>query len=348
MDALTLIKKHADYEVLLKEFDFKSINSTNKDIRCACGLHGGNNPSAFVVNKDNGLWYCHTGGCGGGDIVTLVEKKLNISFIEAVNWISHRFDIDLNGLELKERTAIQQGELNKFVKAIKARKKKEFNEINLPVGKNVTSYAGISEESLKKFGITYHESVNVTNKKDEEVQLQKRLLFPIIQNNLILGFGLRRTVSTHQPKWFYQPTSLLLGSLLYNYDNAKYKETLYVVEGMTDVMAFDEIGSTAVATFGAHMTEEQARMLLRTGAQIVLAYDGDDAGVRAKNKAIQMLNNKADLFLIEFKENEDPASITREELMEYVRTKKRHIDTGFQSFNTSNERSRKSTYYNRR
>lgn len=347
MDALTLIKKHADYDVLLKEFDFKSINSTNKDIRCACGLHGGNNPSAFIVNKDNGLWYCHTGNCGGGDVISLVEKKLNLTFVEAVRWISNRFEIDINGMEIVERTSIQQDELKKFIKATRARKKKEFNNINLPEGKKVISYKGLQRETLETFGVTYHENVTVTNKENKEVELQKRLLFPIIQNNSVVGYGLRRTISTHQPKWFYQPTNIVLGNCLYNFDNINGKNVLYVVEGMTDVMAFEELGLTAVATFGAHMTEQQARMLLRTGAEIVIAYDGDDAGIIARNKALNILNNKADLFYIDFKSNEDPASITREELKEYVRTRKRHIDTGFQNVNRHNERSGSSTYSNR-
>ena len=345
MDALTLIKKHADYEILLKEFDFKSINSSDKDIRCACGIHGGNNPSAFIVNKDNGLWFCHTGDCGGGDVVTLVEKKLNLSFMDAIRWLANRFSIDLNGMDIVERTSMQQNELKKFIKATRARKKKECNVISLPSGRKVTSYRDIKHETLDLFNVTYHDTITVRNKEGREVELKQRILFPIVQGGQIIAYGLRRTVSTHQPKWFYQPTSLILGNYLFNYDNAIGKETLYVVEGIVDVMVFEELGYTAVATFGAHLTEEQARLLIRTGAKIVIAYDGDSAGVAARNKALEVLNNKVDLFYIEFEEHQDPASITREELQSYVRSKRRHI--GLQDVSRPNERSRKGAFANR-
>lgn len=345
MDALTLIKKHADYDLLLKEFDFKSINSTDKDIRCACGIHGGNNPSAFIVNKDNGLWFCHTGECGGGDVVTLVEKKLNLSFMDAIRWLANRFSIDLNGMDIVERTSVQQNELKKFIKATKARKKKEVNEISLPVGRKITSYRDIKRETLDLFNVTYHDIVKVHNKEGREVELKQRILFPIVQGGHTIAYALRRTVATHQPKWFYQPTSLILGNYLFNYDNAVGKETLYVVEGIVDVMAFQELGLTAVATFGAHMTEEQSRLLIRTGSKIVIAYDGDSAGVAARTRAFEMLNNKVDLFYIEFESNEDPASITREELHAYIRSKRRHI--GLQDVSRPYERSRKSAFNNR-
>ena len=324
MDALSLVKKHADYDVLLNEFDFKSIDSGNKEIRCACGLHGGNNPSAFVVNKDNGLWFCHTGGCGGGDIVTLVEKKLGLTFTESVEWLSNRFNIDLQGVDLIERTELQQSELKAFTKAIRARKGKNVNVIQLPEGKKLSSFRDFKKETLQLFSLSYHDKVIVQNKENKDVELRNRIMFPIISNDVCIGYGLRRTVSTHQPKWFYQPLNLVLGNHLYNYDNVRNSDELYVVEGMTDVMAFTDIGIPAVATFGAHMTEEQERILLRSGATLVIAYDGDDAGIRAKDKVLKRLNNKANLYYIDFKPGEDPANISREELMNYVRSKKRH------------------------
>ena len=47
--------------------------------------------SAFVINKDTGLWYCHTGNCGGGDIFTLVERFEDFSktdFPRTVQWLA--------------------------------------------------------------------------------------------------------------------------------------------------------------------------------------------------------------------------------------------------------------------
>ena len=323
MDALTLINKSVEYEKLLEKLDFKSINSSDSYIRCACGLHGGNNPSAFVVNKSNNLWYCHTGGCGGGDIVKLVEKKFNIDFIEALHWITENFDIDISNMEIKERTLQQEDELKKFIKANKARKREKMNSIIIPEGKKLKSFRNFNESTVRKFELQYHESIEVQTNKGKPLELYKRILFPITFQGEKVGYTLRRTVSTHFPKWFYQPLNLETGDMIYNYDNIVSMTTVYVVEGIVDVMAFHEIGILAVSTFSSNMTEQQARLLLRANVDIVLAFDGDDAGRRATDKAIKLLQNKVNLFRIDFQEGEDPANISREELIKYVSSRKR-------------------------
>ena len=83
------------------------------------------------------------------------------------------------------------------------------------------------------------------------------------------------------------------------------------------------MGLTAVATFGAHLTKEQAYLLIKTGATIILCYDGDDAGEVATKKAIEMLSNKADLFKITLNQGDDPECTSREELYERYTNRKR-------------------------
>ena len=64
MDAVTLLIKHLDAEKLLEHYDFDRIKSDGDMIRSSCKIHGGNNPTAFVINKETCLWYCHTSDCG--------------------------------------------------------------------------------------------------------------------------------------------------------------------------------------------------------------------------------------------------------------------------------------------
>ena len=80
MDATTLIQQHLDVEALLEHYGFNNIHNNGDIIRACCKLHGGDNPTAFVINKNTGLWYCHTGECGGGDVFTLVQKFEGINF----------------------------------------------------------------------------------------------------------------------------------------------------------------------------------------------------------------------------------------------------------------------------
>jgi DNA primase len=82
------------------------------------------------------------------------------------------------------------------------------------------------------------------------------------------------------------------------------------------VWAYHEIGVTAVCTYGAHLADEQYKLLLKTGADIILSYDNDDAGNKARDKAIEMLKNKTNLFLVTLPKGKDPENITRQELRE--------------------------------
>lgn len=324
MDVITYIKDKIDYEKILHHYKFDDINNHGNYIRCACKIHGGDNPTAFVMNQENGLWSCHTGGCGSGDIFTLVELMENIDFESSVKFIADIYGIDIENMEISARSESYEKELQNFIKTIKSRKKKEQKQIVLPTNlRKLKKFRTFEKETIDYFGMEYAEELNVLNSKKEVVKMFKRLLIPIKVNDVIVGYALRRTDSGQNPKWFFQPVDIKTGDILYNYDNVKHASEIVVCEGMFDVWAFHEIGIPAVATFGAHMTEEQYKMLMKTGADIVTAYDSDDAGRKATIKVVEMFKNKANVRTLQFNEGEDPENISRGELIERYKGRSR-------------------------
>ena len=112
-------------EKLLNHYEFENIRTDDTYIRCCCKLHGGNNPSAFVVNKETGYWFCHTGGCGGGDAFTLVERFEGYAdFGQTVRWLSNFFNVDISGLPIVTHTKTYKQELKNFIDMVKRNKKK--------------------------------------------------------------------------------------------------------------------------------------------------------------------------------------------------------------------------------
>ena len=103
MDAVTIINEHLDIHRLLQHYDIDKTNPEGDIIRACCKLHGGNNPTAFVINVETGLWYCHTGSCGGGDAFTLVQKMEGCDFPSSVRWLAEFFDVDISNLHITER-----------------------------------------------------------------------------------------------------------------------------------------------------------------------------------------------------------------------------------------------------
>lgn len=317
MDATTYINQHLDVEKLLQHYNFEKISVNNDLIRACCKLHNGDNPTAFVINKTNGLWYCHT-GCGGGDIFTLVEHFEGFSkydFPKTIHWLASFFDLNIEGLSIYKKPDYLK-ELQKFISIIKKSKQNTLSEFTLKEEiKQVIKYNNFLPETLKFFNLGYVESVQLAKKSGDVYTLYNRLVFPIIFNNIQVGVSLRRVNNNDFPKWSHQPANINFGNFLYNYDNVRTANEIIVCEGITDVWAFHECNLPAVATFGSHITNEQYKLLLQTSANLTFSFDGDKAGQLATTKAIDMFKYKANISTITFNHNEDPASIPRKELI---------------------------------
>lgn len=315
MDAVSIINKNIDVEKLLQHYDFNKIQSDSDIVRACCKLHGGDNPTSFVIARDTGLWYCHTGSCGGGDVFTLIQQIENISFKESVRWLASFFDVDIKNLEIVEKQYSYIKDLKNFIKLMKGKRKKTFTTFTIKEEiKEVATFRNFLETTIKHFELGYVESVQLTKRDGKHYTLRHRLVFPIYFKNIRIGISFRRTKSKDYPKWSHQPINIEMKNILYNYDNIQGQQTIVVCEGIADVWAFHEIGVPAVATFGAHITQEQYKLLLYTGADLVFAFDGDDAGRLVTEHAIKKFKYKANIFIISFNEGEDPESIKREEL----------------------------------
>lgn len=315
MEATQLIKQHLDVEKILEHYDFDGIHHHGDMIRAKCKMHGGVNPTSFIIS-DEGLWYCHAGICGGGDIYTLVQKFEECGFPESVRKVADLLGIDITNLTITERKKSYEAELRKWIRTMSSRTKKKVKEefvVTVPI-KEVTKFRSFEQETMQHFGLGYIEEIFLKKRDGGAYSLKDRLSFPIIFDGMQVGLSLRKTKAKDFPKWSHQPVSLETGDILYNYDAVSGKTSITIVEGMLDVWAFHEIGVTAVATFGAHITEEQYRLLMRTGADLVLAFDGDQPGQVATQKAIDMFRYKANVERVLFHEDEDPESIPRNEL----------------------------------
>ncbi|HEX8099384.1 MAG TPA: toprim domain-containing protein, partial [Actinomycetota bacterium] len=149
-----------------------------------------------------------------------------------------------------------------------------------------------------------------------------RVMFPIhdISGNAV-GFGGRflarpgATANSNAPKYVNSPETPVYrkGDLLYNLHRAKAEVTktgrAFLVEGYTDVIALDQVGiASAVATCGTALGEEHIRLLSRFTERAVLAFDSDEAGARAAERAFQFHQRYAlDLSVLVLPAGQDPA-----------------------------------------
>jgi DNA primase len=125
--------------------------------------------------------------------------------------------------------------------------------------------------------------------------LRNRLIFPILdQAGRPIAFGGRILNPDDTPKYLNSPeTALFLkGSTLYGLKQAwpgiRHKKTVVVTEGYTDVIACHQHGfDNVVATLGTALTPKHANLLKRVVDRVVLLFDGDEAGQRAADRALE-------------------------------------------------------------
>ena len=323
MDAVSVIKNNIDVEQILRYYnvDFKYYGGY---IRCACPIHGGDNPTAFVINEDF-LWSCHTGDCGAGDVFTFVELMEDMDFPKAVKKVAEILEIDIENLIIAERKNDYLKEVEKFLKYIKSKKNKKTLGEYIPKAelRQVRSFRNFKEETLKHFQLTCAKEITLESKAGKDFKLYERLVMPIIVNDVQIGVSIRKIRAKDNPKWFHAPPTIETGNILYNIDSCKDSKEIIVCEGIFDVWRWYEAGYSAVCTFGAHLTEEQYRMLLRSGKDIIWSYDGDSAGLNATKDAVNKMRYKVNQWVIHLPEGADPGNCTVEQLRTFYKEKER-------------------------
>lgn len=284
-----------------------------KNWKGLCPFHPDKNPS-FYVSPETGRYRCWS--CGeAGDIFDWVMKTQGVDFPEAMEILARRA-----GIELKPRSA-PNPQAKTFVGAMASAQ--SFFVEALSKNSGAVTYCegrGLDPETRAKWGIGYSpddgESLTLHLKRAGFVlseakslflvdgeqnsgyrdKFRNRLMFPIRdERGTVVAFG-GRALGDVQPKYINSSDTPLFRKslLLYGFDvarpNIAKSRQAVLVEGYMDVIACHRAGAnTAVASLGTSLTEDQARILKKWCDEVVILYDGDNAGQKAAERAIAVL-----------------------------------------------------------
>ena len=176
-------------------------------------------------------------------------------------------------------------------------------------------------KAMKAKGYTEQELIDsglvIKSQKNGNIfdRFRDRLMFPIIDvRGNIIGFG-GRIMNNNDPnaaKYLNSPETLIFNKRknLFALNLAKKSKLGYLilVEGYMDAVALHQYGfDCAVASLGTSLTEEHAALLTRYTDQVVLIYDGDEAGQRATRRAIPILEKAGlQVKVLKMKDAKDP------------------------------------------
>ncbi len=315
--------------------NYIEIKKAGANFKANCPFHSEKTPS-FVVSPSKQIYHCFS--CGvGGDAIQFVKEYEKLNYPEALEKIASIMNFSLD----YTKGTSDHNETRRVLEQVQDWYSKNLDSNS--VAREYIKNRGINQQSIERFGIGFvghsyelmnflsanflplpkAEEAGVVAQRDKGgfyARLTERITFPIYSpSGAIVGFG-GRTITNHPAKYINSPQTKLFNKsqLLYGYSKAKehiYRnKKLIVCEGYLDVIMFHQAGfQEAVATLGTALTEEHLPILRKGEPKIILAYDGDKAGVAAALKASTLLTESGfDGSVVLFPNGADPADMIAE------------------------------------
>ena len=325
--------------------DFVSLKRRGTSMIGLCPFHNERTPS-FHVSVGKGIFKCF--GCGqGGDSVRFIMEHEKATYPEALRYLANKYSIEIEEVEnTPEEQAVNDRRESLYIVSGWAAKFFHQQMMETEEGKSIgLSYfkeRGFRDDIIKKFELGYSpdvwdaltqqglkegynvqflEDTGLTIRKDNEKlydRFRGRVMFPIHSfTGRVIGFG-GRTLKTDKavPKYVNSPESDIyhksnvLYGLFFAKKSMRDEDNCYLVEGYADVLSVHQAGvENVVASSGTSLTIEQIRMIGRFTKNITILYDGDEAGIKASLRGLDMiLEEGLNVKVVNFPDSHDPDS----------------------------------------
>ncbi len=346
------------------------LKKAGRNFKGLCPFHQEKSPS-FMVSDEKQIYHCF--GCAeGGDIFSFTMKHDGIPFAEAVKMLAARCGVTIPDDEMRDTSAdaeaarrkkwllrINQIALEWFTKRLhespfgeqtrnylisRGIKSEFFTQLNL--GAADKSWDALTEHLVaRKVPLDLAAElglIKARNGRDGYYDFFRgRLMFPIVSaRGEIIAFGGRTMDGEDEAKYLNSPDSVLFHKSLslYGLDRAaehiRRADQVLIVEGYMDVIGCAQAGiENVVAPLGTALTSGHLRMLMRLTRNIIVIFDGDDAGTRA---ALRSLPTFLELGLmprvVVLPAGEDPDTLVRKEGPDDMRTRIARAEPLFEFF----------------
>lgn len=340
--------------------DFVTLRKRGANYLGLCPFHQDKNPS-MSVSATKGIFKCFSCGKAGGAVSFLMEHE-HLTYAEALRYLAKKYHIEIvEKEETAEEIANRMRYESLLVVTDYAQKFYSDVLWNTEIGKAIgLSYfreRGFTDETIRTFGLGYAASrpltlctraINDGYKKEYLVDaglcLERegtgelydrffdRVMFPIHSiSGRVIAFG-GRTLKTDKSvaKYVNSPQSDIYDKSRSLYGIFQAKNTIakndkcILVEGYADVISMHQAGLTnVVASSGTSLTVEQVRLIKRFTDKVTIIYDGDEAGIKAALRGIDLvLEEGLNVKVVQLPPEDDPDTFARShsriEVEEYI------------------------------
>ena len=327
--------------------DFVTLKKAGVNYKGRCPFHDEKTPS-FVVSPTKGIYKCF--GCGkGGNSITFVQDIQAATYPEALRYVAAKYNIEIiekalspeqqKKISVKESLFIATKFANEFFQNM-LWNTKEGKTIGLSYFKE----RGFSDSIIQDFKLGYSPKQKNAFEKyalkagyDKDVlinssligqnddgksydKFRERAIFPIQSySGKVIGFGGRAFNPEAKSKYLNSNETLIYdkSKVLYGLNISKQAisklNKCFIVEGYTDVIAMHQNGiKNVVSASGTALGSFQVDLIKRSTNNIVLLYDGDNAGIKATIRSIDIcLKAEMNVKIISFPQGEDPDSYSK-------------------------------------
>ena len=350
IDSATIEKIKGAADILDVVGEFVTLRKSGANYKGLCPFHDEKTPS-FVVSPARGTCHCFGCGKGGNPVGFIMEHE-QLTYPEALKWLARKYGIEVRERELsgeekrQERARQSMFIVNEWAAGYFSMLLRE-DPAGRAVGMQYFRERGFRDDVVEKFQLGYdlpdrHALAAAAKAKGYNTDYLKatglcygndrgelidrfagRVVFPWVGvSGKVVGFGGRlldsRTKGVAQ-KYVNSPDSDIYHKdrELYGIYQAKKaiakEDRVFMVEGYTDVVAMHQCGiENVVANSGTALSVHQVRMLRRFTYNVVLLYDGDEAGIHAAMRGTDMmLAEGMNIKVVVLPGGEDPDSFAR-------------------------------------
>lgn len=341
--------------------EFVTLRKAGANYKGLCPFHNERTPS-FMVSPARGICHCFGCGRGGNPVTFIMEHE-QMTYPEALRWLANKYHIEIQERELSDDERREQNEresmfiINEWA-AAHFEEVLHNHEDGIAIGMQYFRSRGFRDDIIRKFrlgfdlndreqlartatdkgyNVDFLVKTGLCYRTDDGRYVDRfagRVIFPWFGvSGKVVGFGGRlldsRTKGVQQ-KYVNSPDSDIYHKeqQLYGIFQGKKaiakEDCVYMVEGYTDVVSMHQCGvENVVANSGTALSIHQIRTLHRFTSNIVLLYDGDEAGIHAALRGTDMLLGEGmNVKVLLFPDGDDPDSFARkhnaEEFRQYI------------------------------
>ena len=352
--------------------EFVNLRKSGVNYKGLCPFHDDKTPS-FMVSPARQICKCFS--CGeGGNAINFLMKHEQITYPEALRWLAKKYNIEIKERELSDDEKREQSERESMF-IVNEWASQYFHEIlkndvdGQAIGKQYFRSRGVRDDIIEKFQLGFALSKRdalanegkrkgfkqeflvktglcIENEKGIYDRFAGRAIFPWFNvSGKVVAFGGRKLDAATkgvQQKYVNSPDSEVYHKEreLYGIYQAKKaivkEDCVYMVEGYTDVIAMHQCGlENVVANSGTALSIYQIKLLRRFTPNIVLLYDGDEAGIHAAMRGTDMLLQEGmNVKVLLLPDGDDPDSFARKHTAQEFKAYIEAHQTDFIQFKT--------------